>query len=71
MKKIKVKELITELENFNPDVEILLSSDEELNCLFSDIGVSVLKDNTTKESKWKAVMWEYSGSEVDVVIKDA
>ena len=42
--KMKIKELIKELNKFNQDNEVLISSDEELNTLFNGFEVAELSD---------------------------
>lgn len=57
--KMKVKELIKTLENYQPNAEVLLSSDEELNVLFRRVEINYLDDSK------KIVLFGLSGSEVD------
>lgn len=61
---MKVKELIKLLNGFKPEAEVLLSCDEELNTLFSDVQLSNLENSRTKTEDM-IVMWGNSGSEVD------
>lgn len=56
---MKVKEFITKLQTFNPEAEILLSCDEELNTIFSDVQADYLE-----EGEYQVVMWGNSGSEI-------
>ena len=60
MFKVKVMELRHILEQFKDNVNVLLSSDEELNTLFKDIQIAKLSDK-----KNTIVIWGNSGSEVD------
>ena len=56
---MKVKELIEKLSVFNQEAELLLSSDEELNVIYSDVEAQYY------ENKTKIVLWGNSGSEVE------
>jgi hypothetical protein len=59
---MKLADFIKQLQQFDQDAEILVSSDEELNTLYTDIGVSYLgEDNDTS----KVVVWGNTGSELD------
>ena len=58
---MKTKELIEVLKQFDENSEVLLSSDEELNNLFSDVQVAEL-NGVAKKS---IVIWGNSGSEVE------
>lgn len=57
---MRVKELIKILEKANPEAELWLGSDEELNTLFANIQVSYLDD------KFHLVIYGLSGSEVEL-----
>jgi hypothetical protein len=59
---MKVKEFIKKLNGFNPEARILVSCDEELNAIFSDIQAEYLDDGS-KDKKSKVVIWGNSGSE--------
>ena len=61
--KMKVKEFMLELKKYNPEAEILISCDEELNTLFQDIGTAYLESETSNEP-FQVVIWGNSGSEV-------
>jgi len=56
----KVKELIEDLKTINPESEVLISSDEELNILFKDFQISELSDR-----KDTIVIFGLSGSQID------
>ena len=56
----KVKELIEDLKTINPESEVLISSDEELNVLFKDFQISELSDR-----KDTIVIFGLSGSQID------
>lgn len=56
----KVKELIEDLKTINPESEVLVSSDEELNVLFKDFQISELSDR-----KNTIVIFGLSGSQID------
>lgn len=58
---MKVKELMHELAKFNPEQEIIISSDEELNTTFTKLEVADLEDRETPT----AVIYGLSGSEED------
>ena len=58
-KGLKVKELIEDLKNFNPEAQVIISSDEELNCLFKGIDITNLED------KNKIVIYGLSGLELE------
>lgn len=58
---MKVKELIEELNKYEPNADIFVSSDEELNTIYSFIDLSYLGE--TEEDEDKVVMWGCSGSE--------
>ena len=60
---MKVKELIDWLNGFEKEAEVFISSDEELNIIYSDVQVAYLKKD--KESDKAIIMWGNSGSEVD------
>ena len=56
---MKIKELIKKLSGFNQEAEVFVSSDEELNAIFSDIVVAyMIKDK-------EVVLWGNPGSEVE------
>jgi len=57
---MKVKEFIKELQNYNPEAEILLGCDEELNTIFKDVQCSYLGEDNSQ-----VVLWGNSGSELD------
>jgi hypothetical protein len=46
--KMKIKELIKELQKYNQDADILFSIDEEFNCLRSEGQVAIINDEKTK-----------------------
>lgn len=54
-----VKELIKLLEGFKPSAKVLVSSDEEMNTLYGDFGVSNL------ENKDNIVIYGLDGHEVN------
>lgn len=54
---MKIKEFIEHLKKFNPEAEILVSCDEELNTIFTDIQAENLEDENS------VVIWGNSGSE--------
>lgn len=56
---MKVKEFIERLKRVNPSADVLVSSDEELNSLFSGIEISYLEDKST------IVIFGLSGSEIE------
>ncbi len=56
---MKVKELIKELQKCEPEHEVLVSSDEELNTLYSNVEVALLEGET------RVVIYGLSGSEVE------
>ncbi len=56
----KVKELIKDLKTINPESEVLISSDEELNALFKDFQISELSDR-----KNTIVIYGLSGSQLN------
>ena len=58
---MKVKELITELKKFNPNTEFLVSSDEELNTLYTRWEVAGLTDTD------EVVIYGFSGSEQEEI----
>ena len=58
---MKVKELMHELAKFNPEQEIIISSDEELNTTFTKLEVADLEDRETPT----AVIYGLAGSEED------
>lgn len=60
---MKVKEFIKLLKSVNQEAEVLVSSDEELNSLFTDIDLSYYGDKSGDYSR--IVIWGYSGSELD------
>ena len=51
-----VKELILVLKNYDQDGQVLVSSDEELNTLFSDVQLAILDEKSI-------VIYGLSGSE--------
>jgi hypothetical protein len=53
---MKVKDLILVLKGLNPERDIVLSSDEELNTLYREFEVSEL------EGENRYVIWGYSTS---------
>lgn len=55
---MKVKDFIKKLKKFDPEADVLLGGDEELNSVYSDVQVSRYVDNSI-------VMWGNSGSEVE------
>lgn len=57
-----IKELKRELEKFDEDADVLISSDEELNVLFKDFEVAVLNDDD--DFIKQVVVYGLSGSEV-------
>lgn len=57
---MKIKEFINTLKGLDPEKEILLSCDEELNTLFKDLQIAEL-ENTNYY-----VIWGNSGSEVEI-----
>ena len=57
--KMKVKELINWLNGFKKEAEVFISSDEELNIIYSDVQVAYLENDKA------IIMWGNSGSEVD------
>lgn len=59
--KLTVKDLIEDLKGYPQDSRVLLSSDEELNTLFTDVQVALLGDIKNK----KVVLWGNTGSEVE------
>lgn len=61
LKALTVKALIEDLKGFPQDSRVLLSSDEELNTLYSDVQVATL----SKQKKKTIVLWGNSGSEVE------
>jgi hypothetical protein len=63
---MKVKELIKELEMFEPEAEFYVSSDEELNTLYEKFEIATLDDNKTGEEDKKVVIYGLSGYEVDL-----
>ncbi len=58
---MKVKELIENLKTFDQEAEVTVSSDEELNVLFSGFEVAEL----TGYDKKKIVIFGLSGQELD------
>ena len=58
---MKVKELMHELAKFNPEQEIIISSDEELNTTFTKLEVADLEDREIPT----AVIYGLAGSEED------
>lgn len=58
---MKVREVIEELKGFNPEAEFIVSSDEEMNSLFTKFGIADLENN--KEVK-DVVIYGYTGSEI-------
>lgn len=61
---MKVKELIEELNKYEQNADILVSSDEELNTIYSFIDLSYLGEED--EDNERVVIWGCSGSEVDL-----
>ena len=59
MDKIKVKDVIAELQKHDPDSQFLVSSDEEMNTLFWGFEVAQLKGEK------KVVIYGLSGREED------
>ena len=60
---MKVKEFINELKKFNQEAEILVSCDEELNTIYSDVQSSYLTGYENQDENSKVVIWGNSGSE--------
>lgn len=58
---MNVKELKKYLSNFDPDAEVLVSSDEELNNLFTDLEITYLH---SEEKEEQVVIYGLSGSDV-------
>lgn len=56
-----IKELRQYLASFEPEAEVLVSSDEELNTMFSKFEVAVLEE----EDNNRVVIYGLSGSEVE------
>lgn len=56
----KVSELINTLKKFDGDTKVLVSSDEELNVLFSDFEIAELSDREKT-----IVIYGLSGSEIE------
>ena len=56
---MKIKELIKNLEQYNQEAQVFISSDEELNTIYEDLMGGYLEDKT------KVVLWGNSGSELN------
>lgn len=56
---MKTKEFIEKLKGLNPEAEILVSCDEELNTIYSGIEAEYLEDES------RIVIWGNSGSETE------
>jgi hypothetical protein len=63
---MSVKKLIQELLKMDPDARVLISSDEELNCLRSDIQICVLGDNPDDTKGCPVAIYGLDGSEVEL-----
>jgi len=62
--KMKVKELIEYLKSFEPEAEVIVSSDEELNTLYTEFQVAVLAVDGADDSDVKEiVIYGLSGTE--------
>lgn len=57
---MKVRNMLKMLTKADIDKEILVSSDEELNCVFNDFQIAKL------EGTDKLVLFPYSGSEIEI-----
>ena len=57
-----VNDLIKQLKGFNGKAKVFVSSDEELNTLFSDFEVAALRDDKGNIDK-EVVIYGLSGSE--------
>ena len=58
---MQVKELKKYLESFDQEAQVLVSSDEELNTMFSKFEVAVLGEDDNN----RVVIYGLSGSEVE------
>jgi len=65
---MQVKELIKELKKFNQEAELLVSSDEELNTLFTRWEVALLEEESNKKDQ--VVIYGFSGSEQDSIFEE-
>jgi hypothetical protein len=61
IKIVKVRDLIADLKGFPQDARVLLSGDDDLNNLFSDVQAATL----AHQKKKTVVLWGNSGSEVE------
>jgi hypothetical protein len=61
---MKVKEFISQLKAYNQEAEILVSCDEELNTIYSDVQSSYLTGEDDNDTT-KVVIWGSSGSETE------
>lgn len=57
---MKIKDFIKELKEYNQEAEVLVSSDEELNNIYSDVQTSYFEDGEKR-----IVIWGNSGSEIE------
>ena len=48
---MKIKELIKQLKQLNPEADVLLGSDAELNDIYTKVFVSVFKTETENEQE--------------------
>lgn len=63
-----VAEVIAELEKFEPTAQFVVSSDEELNCLFWGFEIAVLGEDDSDIKQ--VVIYGLSGQEAEEIYDD-